>query len=262
MNRVLIFVFFVQIIFLKNVNAQGFMRPGNTQTSQGAQSVQVNTDNTGWNLPPLQTVIDYALEHSPLLKLASVDIQVQQYEVKEMTREWMRYVMFTADTRYGSMFDFARMFGIPNGDDPLPGGNPVPNSSKELILNYGVGLTAYMPISNILDQKRKKQLSKLKVEQVKIRKDETVNQVTQMVIESYYDVLSAQKTMSMQNELSLSASVVHDKAKLDFTQNRISLEEYSKANETNLQAQNRAELQKITFLKALRNLELIVGVEL
>ena len=248
--RVICIVFFVQMLFPGFVNAQTFMRPGSVPTTQ-EPSLPTNGDNLDWSLPPLQTLINHAIEHSPLVKSAENEIQMGEYELKDVYRDWMRRVGFMADTRYGSMFDYSRLVDSPGMAN-----------TNSVMLSYGFGASASMPLSDMIDRKRTKQKARLRVEQAKISREEVINGVQQMVINSYYDVLSAQKTLALSNELNLTAGLVFEKAKMDYTQNRISLADYAKENEAYMSAQNALELQKYTFTRFVRILEIIVGIEL
>ena len=251
MIRIAFFVFFVQVLFIKFGYAQGFMRPGGSQIIQESQSVSANNDNSIWKLPPLQTLIDLALEHSPMVKLADTDIQMGEYELKDIYRDWMRRVSFMADARYGTMFDYSRLVTAPG----------VANTPT-IMMNYGAGAAASMALSDIFDRKRTKQKARMRIDQARMNREEVISGLTQLIITSYYSVLADQKTLALSNELNLTAGLVHDKAKMDFSQNRISLDDYSRANEAYLTAQNEVELQKLNLMKSVSMLEVIVGVAL
>jgi outer membrane protein TolC len=209
--------------------------------------------DTEWALPTLQTLIDSALIHSPILKGADGDILMSRYELTDAHRDWMQKINFTIDGRYGSMFDYSRLANA---------GAFIPLSDNIYAMNYGVGMSAYMPISDMFDRKRKLQKAKLKIEQTENKRDETARMVKQSVITAYYDVLAAQKTLAARSEISLSANMLYDQSRLDYAESRITLAEFTKANETYLHARNEVETQKFTLLKAVRILEVIVGIEL
>jgi len=249
--RLVFFVFFVQILFPGFGYGQGaFTRPGNVPTPQYSQPGSANSDNPDWDLPPLQTLIDHALEHSPMLKLADIDIKVEEYGLKDIQREWMRKISFMTDARYGTMLDYSKMI-------TMPGVSPA-----TVMMSYGAGATVGFMLSDVFDRKRSKQKARWRIEQANLNRETTVSGVTQMVISSYYAVLAAQKNFALANEMNLTAALVYDKAKMDVSQNRISLTEWAKENEAYLSAKNAVELQKYTLMQSIRMLELIVGIEL
>ena len=216
---------------------------------------QTEIDETEWKLPPLQVLIDSALIHSPMIKLADANVQMGQYELTDAQKDWLRKLNLSADTRFGSVLDYNRMLNI-------SGGTFIPPSSNLYMLNYGLGFSAYMPLSDVFDRKRLIQKAKLRVEQAEMQKDETMKQIKQLVIVAYYDVLTVQNTLAMRHEISLSAGMLYDQSKIDYTENRITLAEYTKANDAYLIALNEQEAQKNNLLKAIGVLEVIVGIEL
>jgi len=255
--RVIFFIFLVQILFPVIGNAQGYNRfGGNTNVTREVQSVPtpapVNNEISEWNLPPLHTLIDAALENSPLVQMANTHILLGQYELKSVKREWLKYITLVGDARYGSMFNYARLAGI--GVDAT--------SSDNINKTYGAGLSVYMPISEIFDKRRPKKEANLKIEQAEIQKEETIINLTQIVINAYYEVLSAQKTLAIYNEISLSANMLHEQARMDFNTGRMSLTDFTQVAESYLTAQNRVELQRYSLMRAVRILEVIVGIEL
>jgi outer membrane protein TolC len=219
-------------------------------------SSYAQTDNSeaGWKLPPLQALMDSALVHSPILKGASYEVTMSQYELTDAQKDWMQKINFAADFRYGSQFDYSRLSSSSGGLLPI--------SETTVAPSYGIGVSAYMPVSDIFDHKRKKQKAKLKIEQSESRREEVVQTVKQTVIAAYYDVLTAQKTLATRIEISASTGMLYDQSRLDYAESRINLSEFTKANEAYLNAQNEVETQKFTLFKSVRTLEVIVGIEL
>lgn len=216
---------------------------------------QTEIDEIEWKLPPLQALIDSASVNSPIVKLADANVKMGQYELTDTQRDWLRKLNLSADTRLGSMIDYNRMIN-------MSGGAFIPPSDNIYMLNYGLGFSAFLPLSDVFDRKRTIQKARLKVEQAEIQKNETLNQVKQLVIAAYYDALSVQNVLAMRNEISFSLGMMYDQSKIDYTESRISLADFTKATETYLLAQSEQETQKNNFLKAVRILEVIVGIEL
>jgi len=258
MSRIIIFIFLAQILYLGIGKAQGFNRFGDSRITSVPQSVTtiapVNNEYSEWSLPPLQMLIHTALENSPLIQMANTNVQMGEYEFKDVRRNWLNNISIIADARYGSMFNYTKF--------NTTASSMLPQDMLIDMFNYGAGLNLYMPFSEIFDKKRSKQKASLKIEQAELQKEEIAGSITQLVINAYYEVLSAQKTLSMYNEISLSASLLHEQAKLDFNTNRISLSDFTQTTETYLNAQNRVELQKYSLMRAIRILEVIVGIEL
>jgi outer membrane protein TolC len=220
----------------------------------GNSYAQTDTQETGWKLAPLQSLIDSALIHSPLMRSANVDIQLNELQLTDARRNWLRNLNVTADMRYGSMLDYSRLADLQGGMSP-------PSENLHM-LNYGVGLSAYVPFSDIFDRKRQIQKAQIQVEQSKSKKTEQEQEVRQSVIDAYYEVLTAQSTLATRIEISSSASMLNDQSKLDYAEDRITLSDYTKTNDSYLNALNDVEVQKYALLKAVCKLEVIVGIQL
>ena len=258
MSRVIIFIFLVQILFPMTGNAQGYNRFGGntnvipkTQPAPAPAPVPILNEVTEWSLPPLQMMINTAVENSPLIHLANANIQMGKYEFKDACREWLKNVSLVADARYGNMVNYATSQNTGVGI-----------ISNNEMWNYGAGVSTYLPFSEIFDKKRAKQKARLKIEQAEIQKEDIVITLSQTVITAYYEVLAAQKTLAMYNEISLSATMLYEQAKLDFNTNRLPLSDFTEKTEAYLTAQNKVEVQKYDLMKSIRILELIVGIEL
>ena len=216
---------------------------------------QTETDETQWKLPPMQILIDSALVHSPLMKSADASIEISEILLTDVRRNWLNRFSVGVDTRLGTFIDYRAL-------QDYTGGTFVPLSVTKFMLNYSAGFSASVPITEFTDRKRKIQKAQLEIEISRNRKTELENQVKTVVIAAYFDALSIQKTLETRTQISSTASTLFSQSRLDFAENRISLDEYMKINEAYLSALNELELQKFAFLKAVYTLEIIVGIQL
>ena len=215
---------------------------------------QTETSDLGWQLPPLQALIDSALVHSPIITGADYDILMTQYELTDAHRSWMQRINLSSDIRYGSMIDWSRLQG--NNSTFMS------FSDTKFTPTFGVGVNAYLPVSEIFDKKRTIKKAQLRIEQAESRKDETIRTLKQSVISAYFDVMTTQKTLATRAEMSSSSGMLFDQAKLDYAENRITLTEYTRMSDEYLLSQNEVEIQKFNLLRTVRTLEVIVGIEL
>ena len=244
MARISLFIFFMQLLLAVS----------------HAQTAPIGLSDTGfagseWKLPPLEVLIDSALIHSPLMRVADQDILLSQYALTDIHRDWMRKVNLTADARYGSTLDYSRLSSV-------SGSGVIPNSANRSMLNSGVGMSLYMPISDVLDRKRRVSSAKMKIEQAEIMKEDTERTIKQTIISAYYEVLTLQKTLEMQIEMRSSAGMLYEQTKSDFEENRTNFTEYTQAYEAYLTSQSTYETQKNNLLRAIRTLEVNVGITL
>ena len=221
----------------------------------GNSYAQTVTDESPWELPPLQMLIDSALVHSTLMKSADATIQISEIQLTDVRRNWMNRFNFGLDSRLGSVIDYRKLA-------ELDAGGIIPPSANIYMLNYGIGFTAYVPVTEIFDRKRKIQKAQLEMEITKNRKTEAEKQVKSSVVDAYYDVQSALKTLDTRTQITLSAGMLFDQSKIDYETGSMTLDAHMRANDTYLNALNDLELQKFAVLKAVYKLELIVGIQL
>ena len=243
MIRIILFSFFVELLLVSNSYAQTTPETNN------------NIDGSAWKLPPLQLLIDSALMYSPLMRMADQEILLSQYALLDVRRDWMKKVNLTTDARYGSMFDYSRM-------SSLSGGSFIPFSANLYSLTVGAGMGVYMPISDVFDRKRLISSAKTKIEQAEIKKEDIERAVKQVIVSAYYEVLSLQKTLETHSKIQSSSDMLYEQTKSDFEENIINLAEYNKVYETYLNSQNTYETHKNNLLKAIRTLEINVGITL
>ena len=244
MIRISFFLFFMQLLLATN----------HAQTTPGSLP-EAGLAGSEWRLPPLEALIDSALAYSPLMRLADKDILLSKYALTDVRKDWMKKINLSADTRYGSMFDYSRISSDSKGSF-------IPPSANMYMLNFGVGMSMYMPISDIFDRKRLVSSANIKVEQAEIQKEEVEQSVKLLIISMYYEVLSLQKTLEIQLEMRSSAGMLYEQTKSNFEENRTDFAEYTKAYETYLSSQSAYETQKNSLLRAIRALEVNVGISL
>ncbi|GHT21056.1 hypothetical protein FACS189430_00500 [Bacteroidia bacterium] len=212
------------------------------------------SDLTGWNLPPLQVLIDSAIINAPTVKLADAAILASQYDDQALKRDWMERVSLTGTAMYGNAYDYATALKESQGT--------ATPSEKRNTMSYGAGVSLYYPLSQILDRKRMKQQAHLKIEQAEIQKEGTEQAIKQQVITAYYNLQTVLKAMEIQSETLAILSLSYDQAKLLYSDNRITLPEYTQIYQAYIMAKNTLEVQKNAVMSAFKSMEVLTGVKL
>ncbi len=238
--RIVLSIFFVSIMLIGDIYAQSISGDATNEDSDFSKM-----------LPSLGALIDSALIHSPAMRIADNTILLSQYELKQLNKDWMKWIYLQGDARYGSDFYFStEQVLIDYSDQERPS------------VRYGVGLNMRMPISEVLNRKLPRQEAKINIEQARAQKEIIENNIRQLVITAYYDLLTQQKTLDLQIELLSSASMTFDQAKMDYAGNKISLKDYTQSAETFIKTQNAYEIEKNNYSKALRLMEALVGIKI
>ncbi len=268
MIRIGFFILFVQLFCLHVGYAQTNQRTqsGNAGTTSKVAPMQPLmttvkppeniTDDLGWELPPLQTLIDSAMVHSSVNKMADLAVLMSEYSLEEARRRWVRYVNISGSARWGSSIDIARLM---NQSEELI--NDL-NYNNRQIVSYGAGFSMYLPLTEIFDRKRPIKTAQITISQAKIQKEDAEKQIRSNIIATYYDLLNMQKTYKIQAEMYTSISMYYEQAKSDYEENKIDLAAYTQAYDSYLTAQATYESQKNMFLKAIHMLEEVVGFKL
>ncbi|MDR1672843.1 MAG: TolC family protein [Bacteroidales bacterium] len=215
------------------------------------------TQEQGWDLPPLQALIDSALKCSATLKTADIKILLSEDILKEVRMSWLEKLNFTVNSNYGNTYDWARTASASQTGGPYPANNSNPS------LGYMAGISIYYPFIDIFGgHKRMKHQAQLGVEQAEIEKKVTENETKQMVITAYYELLSTIKTLELQTEMLISLTTSYEQAKKDFSAAKIPLSEYIKAYEAYMSARNAQEIQKNSVTSAFMLMEILTGTRL
>jgi outer membrane protein TolC len=228
-----------------------FTGNGHSQVTTVASDSEEFEDYAG-TLPPLHALIDSAMLYSPAVRMADNNILLAEYMLKEVRRSMIKQIYVTGDVRYGSNY-FITQNETPLIDRITDNQYPV---------TYGIGLNLRVPLSEVFDKKIQKQKARIGIEQSKIEKEVIENEVRQLVISGYYDLLSLKKTLDMRTEMLTSANMLYEQARLDFANNKISSNEYVQISEAVLTAQNEQEILKNNFIKARYILENLIGIKL
>lgn len=222
----------------------------------GRSYAQTDTGGSGWKLPPLEALIDSALIHSSLVKGANSTVQLSELELMDAKKDWMQRISLSSSLRYGSIYDYSSMYE----SEGTPTFLSITESKFAPYVNMGLNLN--MPISDIVDRKRKIEKAKVKVDISESRMEDIERSVKQTVVTAYYEVMNAQEILSVRDEIKSSASVLFDQASEDYKGNKITFAEFTRINEIYLNAKSQVESQKIALLKAIRILEIIVGIRI
>jgi outer membrane protein TolC len=224
---------------------------GQAQTTVPDNQADTGVEDFAQMLPPLQALIDSALIHSPALRMADNDILLSRYELKETKRSLLDYIYLQGNTSYGTEYYLTSnevLIDVPQTRDDK--------------IRYSGGLTLRMPLSEIFDRKIPAQKARIGIEQAESQKEIQENNIAQLVITAYYDLLSQHKSFTLQTELLASATMAFEQAKIDYGSDKIALTDYLKISESFFTVRNAYELQKNNYNKALLLTERLIGTKI
>jgi len=203
-------------------------------------------------LPPLRDLIDSAERNSPLLKMIEADLVIQKLKTISSKREWMNNIGFEANVRYGygllDNFVISQNFG----SDLY---------YQNVETRYNVGLFLKIPLSNVYDRSSTK-ISIKEQEKAKYQLEKTLNELRQLIIVQYNNVVKAHRTLGLRTESLALYQIQAERAEKDYLNGQISISEYARLKEMLTVSLMNLEENKIEFITALQLLQEAVGIKI
>lgn len=203
-------------------------------------------------LPPLRNLQDSAEMNSPLLKMYDSDIIIQEMKVKLERREWMDYLGFEASVKYG-LFDnllIVEDLGLTESQT---------NTSEQM--RYTLGVLFRIPLSAFADNNNIS-IAREEKEKLKLKKENTLKELRQLVIIQYYNIVKAHKKMAIYSQDVEVYRVQMIRAEKDYEIRQIEVSEFARLHDLSSQALANLEESKAEFAAALQILQETVGVKI
>lgn len=203
-------------------------------------------------LPPLRNLQDSAEMNSPLLKMYDSDIIIQEMKVKLERREWMDYLGFEASVKYG-LFDnllIVEDLGLTESQT---------NTSEQM--RYTLGVLFRIPLSAFADNNNIS-IAREEKEKLKLKKENTLKELRQLVIIQYYNIVKAHKKMAIYSQDVEVYRVQMIRAEKDYENRQIEVSEFARLHDLSSQALANLEESKAEFATALQILQETVGVKI
>jgi len=149
-------------------------------------------DNIELMLPPLEVIIDSAIAKNPYVKFRDLQVTVNQDKLKSIRADWTRDIGLQTDIRYGTFDNFAT--------NVVQGQNPALSSTSNTQTNYGVGGYIRIPIYDFLNRKNQIKQGKAEIEQAKSYVLVQRNELRQLVILKYNEVITKQRLLKIKTK--------------------------------------------------------------
>lgn len=201
-------------------------------------------------IPSLTDLIDSALNHNALVKFRLLEINAKNSNLKTKQHDWTRNLGVQADSRYGTFDNFS------SNNNGLS--TSIFNTTSRQ-LNYGIGVYMKIPIMDILDRKNQVKRANVELEQAKNMAEAQQDELRQLVIRQYQEVLLKQKLLNLQSIALGNARVNTDMVEKEFRNGLIQVSEYVRISDIALRVEVDYEKAKTDFITAKMILENIVG---
>ncbi len=210
-------------------------------------------ENIETMLPPLETIIDSAIANNPFVRFREMDIKVNEHKLQTDKIVWTKDLGVQTDIRYGTFNNFST--------NTAEGQTPATLASLSSQFNYGVGAYLKVPIYDFVNRKNQINQSKAEIEKAISMAEVQRNEVRQLVIRQYNDVILKQRLLRNKSKYIETARVNMLMAEKEFQNGVIPLGEYTRISDIASRAESELESAKSDFTTAYMILEELVGIK-
>jgi outer membrane protein TolC len=201
-------------------------------------------------IPPLHDIIDSAINYNAAIKFRKLDIKAKNANFNSEKNYWLRNMGLQADTRYGTFDNFS------TNNNGLS--TSIFNTTSRQ-LNYGLGVYLKFPIVDIIDRKNQLKRAGIEVEQSKMMAEQQEQEIRQLVIQKYHELILKQRLLNIQALAMGNARTNMEMVETGFRNGTISVTEYVRISDIVTRVETDFEKAKTDFITAKMILEDIAG---
>lgn len=202
------------------------------------------------DFPPLQDLIDSAIKHNALVKFNQLEVVAKESNITAQKNFLLKNFGLQADTRYGTFDNFS---------SSANGQSTTLQSVTSKQFNYGMGVFVKVPLYDLINRKTQLKQAKTELEQAKSMAEAQQNELRQLIIRLYQDVLLKQKILNIRAINMGSATVNMEMIEKEFRNGVIPIADYVRVSDMTSKVQTDYETAKSEFLVAKKILEEIAG---
>jgi len=216
---------------------------------------QDNVDSAFSNIPPLQVLIDSALEHSPVIKSQDAEVLIKEYNLSITRQQWLNYVQVIGDSKYGTYDNLiVNQYQTSNQSTAY--------NTSNVGTRLQIGLSLRFSIFDFIKAKNNKKIAIKELEQSVWRKEELNSYLRQTVIKQYHEVLMNHSLLKVKTDFLQQTKLAKDFSEKDYKSNIVEYFEVVRAADAYQKAMTDYEKTKTDFIVALLLLQDIVGINL
>ncbi|QMW05841.1 TolC family protein [Spirosoma foliorum] len=220
-----------------------------------AQTTPVPTSNLSsaisrWTIPPLDTVLKLARNHSSSVKLQEAMTERGSYYIKNQKQFWLDGVGVDLQLGLGNQ---ALLIQQANGSL---------ESFQNFNNGYRANLNVRLSLYNILGRKNLVKMAESEYEAARQRVGYAIQDVETIVITKYYAAQAAWAMLHIKEESKQVNRLSRQMAEKDFSKGNISVTELARIVQISTFADSEYETAKQAFYENIRILEVLTGYEL
>jgi len=202
-------------------------------------------------LPPLSVLMDSAIQNNPYVRFRDLQLLIEDCKLKGIKTEWTRYLGLQGELRYGTYDSYVSTGGS--------GSTISTTSSNDLRWNTSTFFS--IPLETFLNRKNQMRQSKLEHEQAKSMADVQRNELRQVVVRQYNDLLLKQKILKIKSKFKVTSDLNMQMTEKGFTDGTVPMNEYAMITENTNRAETDFATASVEFQTAYQLLEVICGMK-
>ncbi|GAB3588511.1 TolC family protein [Hymenobacter daeguensis] len=160
-----------------------------------------------------------AVQHSAQLKALDKEVAISQQDVQIAKKGILNIVSL------GGSYTYGNLAGVALADPSNPSQFTTFSSGR-----YSTGVGVTLPLDRVATRGNTIRREKLNVERAQSLRQERENEIRQLVIQSYQNVLLAKKLLTIRQEASVTVQTSYRLAEKQFRQGQLSLPDFSVAS--------------------------------
>lgn len=201
-------------------------------------------------LPPLSVLIDSAIQNNPYVRFRDLQLLIDDCKLKGIKTEWTRYLGLQGELRYGTYDSYVST----NGTSTM-------STTSSNDLRWSTSTFFSIPLETFLNRKNQMRQSKLEREQAKSMAEVQRNELRQVVVRQYNDLLLKQKILKIKSKFKVTSDLNMQMTEKGFTDGTVPMNEYAMITENNNRAETDFATASVEFQTAYQLLEVICGMK-
>ena len=200
-------------------------------------------------LPPLSVLMDSAIQHNPYVRFRDLQLLIEDCKLKGIKTEWTRYLGLQGELRYGTYDSYV-----------TTGGSSLSTTSSN-DLRWNTSTFFSIPLESFLNRNNQMRQSKLEHEQAKCMAEVQSNELRQVVVRQYNDLLLKQKLLKIKSKFKETSDINMQMTEKGFTNGTVPMSEYAMITENNTRAETDYAITMVEFQTAYQLLEVICDMK-
>lgn len=200
-------------------------------------------------LPTLSVLMDSAIQNNPYVRFRDLQLLIEDCKLKGIKTEWARHLGIQGEVRYGTY------------DSYVSSGGTTLNASTTEDFRWSTGTYFSIPLETFLKRKNQLRQSKLEHEQAKYMAEVQREELKQVVIRQYNDLILKQKILKIKSKFKATSDLNMLMTEKGFTNGTVPMNEYAMITENTNRAETDFAIAMVEFQTSYQLLEVICGMK-